>query len=115
MVAKLITIQTETGEKQINASVFGRFAVHQQASWNSETGEFYFDNEWWSVTHIPTGRSVMRIIETRKAALAFAKRINEEFDDSLIAAAIAGEDTALKAFSRLIKRWYNDFGAIYSY
>lgn len=115
MATKLITIQTQSGAKEIRAAIIGRFAVHIQASYNDETQEFCFNEEWFSVSHIETGRSVMRIIETQKAALAFARLMNAEFHEGLVERAQAGEDKALEVFSSIIKRWHNDYGAIYSF
>lgn len=112
---KTITIQTEQGEKRIKASIVGRFAVHPQASWDTESNEFYFDKEWFSVTHIETGLSIMRIIETKKAAIEFARMVNNEFHEAAIESAIRGEDSALSHFSRIIKNWYALYGAIYSF
>jgi len=115
MKERTITIKTESGDKQIKAQVFGQFAVHYQASWNTEDSEFYFDKNWYSVTHVETGRSIMRVIETKKAAVAFARMVNNHFYPARLERAISGDKQESEAFARLIKDWYNLYGAIYQY
>lgn len=112
---KTITIKTKSGDKEIKALVIGNFAVHFQASWDDESNEFFFNEEWYSVSHIETGLSIMRIIETKDAAIDFARRANRHFYGDRVARTLAGDKPEIDAFVNLITQWSNEWGIVYQY
>lgn len=62
---KTVSVTGEDGESQadVQARTFGAFAVHKAVAND-------VDPEWFTLTHVPTGRSVMHLADEAQLILA---------------------------------------------
>lgn len=73
---RTIKIQTKTGETSMHAVyVTGHFAVHRTSVTDPKT----YDGTW-TVTHVPTGRSVTSFCASEDQAREIADWVKAEFD-----------------------------------
>jgi hypothetical protein len=76
-----ISIRTVHGDvEQITASCVGHFGIHEQLVRDSD-GSYFFADDAWQITHLPSGVCFQPIFPTKEAAVLAAREIEALRDD----------------------------------